>query len=392
MTRADLVVVGSGLYGLTVAEQAARRGLDVLVVERRDHVGGNAWSETEPETGIEVHRYGAHLFHTSNARVWEYVNRFTAFTDYVHRVWTVHRGEVYPMPINLGTLNQFFRSVHGPEAARALVAEQAAELTGEPRNLEEKAVSLIGRPLYEAFVRGYTAKQWQTDPTQLPAEVISRLPVRFTYDNRYFNDTWEGLPVDGYAAWLTRMLDHPRIEVRLETDVLERGHALHRDRLVGQVPVVVTAPVDRWFDHAHGRLGWRTLDFEQEVLPVGDHQGTAVLNEADESVPWTRVLEFRHFHPERTHYPSDRTVVVREHSRFAGPDDEPYYPVAASADRERLAAYRELAATERAVGVHFGGRLGTYKYLDMHMAIASALTFVDNELDALVSRSAVGAR
>jgi UDP-galactopyranose mutase len=181
------------------------------------------------------------------------------------------------------------------------------------------------------------------------------------------------------------MAEHPRIDVRLETDVLAGGHDLHRDRLVGQVPVVVTAPVDRWFGDAHGTLGWRTLDFEQEVLPVGDHQGAAVLNEADESVPWTRVLEFRHFHPERTHYPSDRTVVVREYSRFAGAGDEPYYPVAAPADRERLAAYRELASLERGLGVHFGGRLGTYKYLDMHMAIASALTFVDNELDDLLA-------
>ncbi len=394
MTRADLVVVGSGLYGLTVAERAAERGLDVLVLERRDHIGGNAWSEVEPTTGIEVHRYGAHLFHTSNARVWDYVNRFTAFSDYVHRVWTVHGGEVFPMPINLGTLNQFFRSAHGPDAARALVAAQAAELAGEPANLEEKAVSLIGRPLYEAFVRGYTAKQWQTDPTELPAEIISRLPVRFSYDNRYFDDTWEGLPTDGYAAWLTRMADHPRIEVRLETDVLAGEHDLHRDRLVGRVPLVVTAPVDRWFGDAHGTLGWRTLDFEQEVLPVGDHQGAAVLNAADESVPWTRVLEFRHFHPERTHYPTDRTVVVREYSRFAETGDEPYYPVNTAGDRDRLAAYRDLAALERGLGVHFGGRLGTYKYLDMHMAIASALSFVDNGLDDLLAagRRAGGVR
>jgi UDP-galactopyranose mutase len=382
--RADLVVVGAGLYGLTVAERAAQRGLDVVVLDRRDHIGGNAWSEVEPSTGIEVHRYGAHLFHTSNERVWEYVNRFTGFTDYVHRVWTVHRGEVYPMPINLGTINQFFRSALGPDEARALVARQAAELTGEPRNLEEKAVSLIGRPLYEAFVRGYTAKQWQTDPTDLPAEVISRLPVRYTYDNRYFNDRWEGLPVEGYAAWLTRMAEHPRITVRLQTDFLDDGHDLSRDAVVGRVPVVYTGPVDRYFDDAHGPLGWRTLDFEQVVLDVGDHQGAAVLNEADEDVPHTRVLEFRHFHPERS-YPSNRTVIVRERSRFADAGDEPYYPVNAPVDRSRLAAYRELGRLESNLGVAFGGRLGTYQYLDMHMAIASALTFVDNDLDTLLA-------
>lgn len=381
--RADLVIVGAGLYGLTVAERAAERGLDVVVLDRRDHVGGNAWSDIEPTTGIEVHRYGAHLFHTSNERVWEYVNRFTAFTDYVHRVWTVHDGEVFPMPINLGTVNQFFRSRLSPAEARALVAEHAAELTGEPRNLEEKAISLIGRPLYEAFVRGYTAKQWQTAPQDLPADIISRLPVRYTYDNRYFNDRWEGLPVDGYAAWLSRMAEHPRITVALETDFLAEGHELSRESVVGQVPVVYTGPLDRYFGDAHGALQWRTLDFEQEVLPVGDFQGAPVLNEANEDVPHTRVLEFRHFHPERD-YPEDRTVIVREFSRFAERDDEPYYPVNGAADRERLAAYRELVRLEEGLGVAFGGRLGTYKYLDMHMAIASALTFVDNGLDALL--------
>src|SRR5690606_33327025 len=190
--------VGSGFYGLTVAERCARElGLKVLVIDRREHIGGNAYSEAEPSTGIEVHRYGAHLFHTSNERVWDYVTRFTAFTSYQHRVYTNVGGEVFPMPINLGTINQFFRSAHGPEAARALVVEQAAELAGrEITNLEEKGISLIGRPLYEAFIKGYTAKQWQTDPRELPAGIISRLPVRYTYNNRYFNDTYEGLPVD----------------------------------------------------------------------------------------------------------------------------------------------------------------------------------------------------
>ena len=380
--RADLVVVGAGLFGLTVAEQAAERGLDVAIVDRRDHLGGNAWSETDPDTGIEVHRYGAHLFHTSNERVWEYVNRFTGFTSYQHRVWTVHRGEVFPLPINLGTLNQFFRANHGPQAARDLVARQAAEVTGIPANLEEKAVSLIGRPLYEAFVRDYTAKQWQTDPKHLPAEVISRLPVRYTYDNRYFSDRHEGLPVDGYAAWLSRMADHPRISVHLQTDFLVEGHSLSREAVRGSVPVVYTGPVDRYFADVHGPLGWRTLDFEREVVPVGDYQGAPVVNYADADVDFTRILEFRHFHPERD-YPPDRTVIVRERSRTAGPDDEPYYPVNTVQDRDRLMAYRGLVARERDSAVVFGGRLGTYQYLDMHMAIASALRLAD-DLDGLV--------
>jgi len=374
----DLVVVGTGLFGLTVAERMADQGRKVLMIDRRDHLGGNAYSETDPDTGIEVHKYGAHLFHTSNERVWEYVNRFTSFTGYVHRVYTTHRGEVFPMPINLGTINQFFRSAHGPEAARALVREQAAELGDKrPSNLDEQGVSLIGRPLYEAFIQGYTAKQWQTDPRELPASIISRLPVRYTYDNRYFNDTHEGLPMDGYTAWLERMADHPNIEVRLSTDFFDDAQPVSKKAVVGQVPVVYTGPVDRYFDDAEGSLSWRTLDFEREVLPVGDFQGTPVMNYADTEVPYTRILEFRHFHPERE-YTQDKTVIVREYSRFAERGDEPYYPVNTPADRDRLLRYRELMADEP--DVHFGGRLGTYQYLDMHMAIGSALSMVDNKL------------
>ncbi|MFD7732312.1 UDP-galactopyranose mutase [Kitasatospora phosalacinea] len=369
----DLVVVGSGLFGLTVAERvAAGLGRRVLVLERRDHLGGNAHSEADPATGIEVHRYGSHLFHTSNPRVWEYVRRFGEFTDYRHQVWTHHRGRIYPMPINLATICAHAGRHLTPAQAAALVAEQAAEPVDPDRSLEDRAISLIGRPLYEAFIRGYTLKQWQTDPRELPAEIITRLPVRFTFDSRYFSDRWEGLPKDGYAALLSAMAAHPLVEVRLDTDFFDV-----RDRVPAGVPVVYTGPVDRYFDHRCGRLRWRTLDFEREVLPVGDHQGTAVVNYADLDVPWTRVHEFRHLHPERD-YPADRTVVMREYSRAAGPGDEPYYPVATGEDRARLLGYRELAAREP--HVLFGGRLGTYQYLDMHMAIASALSMVDNRL------------
>lgn len=379
----DLVVVGSGFFGLTVAERMAEQhGANVLLIDRRPHIGGNAYSAPEPETGIEVHQYGTHLFHTSNERVWEYVNRFTAFTNYVHKVYTTHKGEVFPMPINLGTINQFFRSAYGPEEAKAVIREQAAELGGkEPQNLDEQGVNLIGRPLYEAFIRNYTAKQWQTDPTELPASVISRLPVRYTYDNRYFNDTYEGLPVDGYTAWLERMADHKRIEVRLDTDFFDDSQDVSKAKVVGQVPVVYTGPVDRYFDFTEGDLSWRTIDFEQEVMNVGDFQGTSVMNYADLDVPYTRILEFRHLHPERDWYPKDKTVVVKEYSRFAERGDEPYYPVNTPADRERLARYRDLMTGEK--DVFFGGRLGTYQYLDMHMAIGSGLSMVDNKLEPI---------
>ncbi|MCC4267063.1 MAG: UDP-galactopyranose mutase [Microbacterium sp.] len=376
----DLLVVGSGLFGLTVAERAAAAGRRVTIIDRRSHVGGNAFSEPDPETGIEVHRYGAHLFHTSNAAVWDYVNRFTEFTPYVHRVYTAHAGTIYPLPINLGTINQFFHSALSPAQARQLITEHASEFdVKSAANLEERAIALIGRPLYEAFIRGYTAKQWQTDPRDLPADIISRLPVRYTYDNRYFNDRWEGLPAHGYAAWLERMADHPNIDLRLGTDFFDRDQPLHRDAVVGSVDVVYTGPVDAYFGYAEGALTWRTLDFEREVLDIPDFQGTSVMNYADAEVPYTRIHEFRHFHPERAdEYPRDRTVIVREFSRFAGASDEPYYPVNTSADRARLLAYRQCAAREPRVW--FGGRLGTYQYLDMHMAIASALALWNNEL------------
>ncbi|CAL8898639.1 UDP-galactopyranose mutase [Kocuria varians] len=375
----DLVVVGSGLFGLTVAERAARElGLKVTMIDRRPHLGGNAYSENEERTGIEVHRYGAHLFHTSNERVWEYVNRFTQFTNYVHRVYTRHQGEVYPMPINLGTINQFFRSAYSPGEARELIREQAGELAGtDPQNLNDKGIQLIGRPLYEAFIKHYTGKQWQTDPKDLPASIISRLPVRYTYDNRYFNDTHEGLPVDGYTAWLERMADHPNIDVRLDTDFFDDSQEFSKASVVGQVPVVYTGPVDRYFDYAQGDLSWRTIDLEEEVLDIEDFQGTSVMNYPDEDVPFTRIHEFRHFHPERD-YTKDATVIMREFSRFAEKGDEPYYPVNTSLDREKLLAYRDLAKGESSV--LFGGRLGTYKYLDMHMAIGSALSMVDNKI------------
>jgi UDP-galactopyranose mutase len=380
MTSYDLIVVGSGFFGLTLAERAASQlGKRVLVIERRGHLGGNAYSETEPQTGIEIHRYGAHLFHTSNKRVWDYAHQFTEFTGYQHRVFAMHGRQAYQFPMGLGLVAQFFGRYYGPEEARALIAEQAAEIdTAEAKNLEEKAISLVGRPLYEAFVKGYTAKQWQTDPKELPAAIISRLPVRYTFDNRYFTDTYEGLPVDGYTAWLTKMAAHDLIEVRTHTDWFDVREELRAAS--PKAPVVYTGPLDRYFDYIDGRLGWRTLDFEVEVLPCADFQGTPVMNYNDPDVPYTRIHEFRHFHPERD-YPTDQTVIMREYSRFADVDDEPYYPINTDADRVLLASYRDRARAETsAANVLFGGRLGTYQYLDMHMAIASALTMYDNIL------------
>ena len=370
----DLLVVGSGFFGLTIAERVATE-LDkkVLILERRPHLGGNAYSEREPETGIEVHKYGAHLFHTSNERVWEYVNRFTTFTNYQHRVFGKYDGQVYSLPMNLNLINVFFGKSHTPDEARALIADQASEIrTEDAKNLEEKAISLIGRPLYEAFIKAYTAKQWQTDPKELSADIITRLPVRYNFDNRYFNDKYEGLPTDGYTAWLERMADHPNIEVRLGCDFFAVA-----DQYKGQVPIVYTGPVDEYFGNSEGRLSWRTVDLEAEVVEVDDFQGCSVMNYNDSDVPWTRIHEFKHFHPERTYLPG-KTVIVHEYSRFAEDDDEPYYPINTADDRAKLLKYRELAKAEPMV--LFGGRLGTYQYLDMHMAIGSALSMYDNKI------------
>lgn len=377
----DLVVVGAGFFGATIAERAANvLGRRVLVIDRRRHIGGNAYSEREPETGIEIHKYGAHLFHTPNKAVWDYLNRFTAFTDHKHRIVTSYKNQIYSMPINLGTICQFFGRRMSPAEARALIAEQAGELAGaEPRNLEEKAISLIGRPLYEAFIRGYTAKQWQTDPRELPASIITRLPVRYTFDNRYFNDAYEGLPVDGYTAIFERMLDHECIDVRTGVDYFD----IKQDIPPGK-RVVYTGPIDRYFEYKAGELKWRTLDFETEVLPVGDFQGIAVMNYADEDIPYTRILEYRHFHPERD-YVKDRTVVTREYSRFAARADEPYYPIDTPADRKVYRDYRALAEAEP--DVIFGGRLGTYRYLDMHQAIGAALKTFENEITPAIKVS-----
>jgi UDP-galactopyranose mutase len=379
--RFDLLVVGSGFFGLTIAERVATQ-LDkrVLVIDRRPHIGGNAFSEPEPETGIEVHKYGAHLFHTSNQRVWDYVRQFTEFTGYQHRVFGLHEGQAYPLPMGLGLVSQFFGKYFTPEEARALIKEQSSGFSvDEATNFEEKAIALIGRPLYEAFMRDYTAKQWQTDPKELPAGNITRLPVRYTFDNRYFNDTYEGLPVDGYTAWLQNMAADDRIEVRLDTDWFDVRDELRAASPAA--PVVYTGPLDRYFDYSDGRLGWRTLDFELEVLSdCGDFQGTPVMNYNDLDVSYTRIHEFRHFHPERA-YPTDKTVIMREYSRFADDTDEPYYPINTESDRELLATYRSRAKAETASAkVLFGGRLGTYQYLDMHMAIASALNMYDNTL------------
>ncbi|MFU0543852.1 UDP-galactopyranose mutase [Gardnerella vaginalis] len=398
----DLVVVGAGLFGLTVAQQAAERsGARVEIIDVRNHIGGNAYSYFDERTGIEIHKYGAHLFHTSNKRVWDYVNRFTSFTNYVHRVYATHDGEVYSLPINLGTINQFFHAHYTPEEAKALIASQAGEFAGkDPQNLNDKGISLIGRPLYEAFIKNYTAKQWQTDPSKLPAGIIKRLPVRFNYNNRYFKDTWEGLPRDGYTAWMQRMIDDPRIHVSLGVDFFDESQPFNKRALAeAGVPVVYTGPVDRYFDYALGELKWRTVDFKEVRYEENDHFGCPVMNYSDADVPFTRAIEFKNFNPEREEVGGDasdeadfvpgksvkagETVVWQEYSRAATREDEPYYPVNTEEDKALYARYAELAAAQpRTV---FGGRLGTYNYYDMHNVIDMALRAYESQVAPLIA-------
>lgn len=374
--RPDVLIVGAGLFGLTMAERiVSQLGKRVLLIDRRNHIGGNCASEVDSTTGIECHKYGAHLFHTSIPEVWEYANQFTSFTNYVHRVYTTHKGEVYPLPINLGTINQFFHSTYTPDEARTEIASQASSAPTNPTNLAEQGVSLIGRPLFDAFIKNYTAKQWQTPAEDLPPEVIKRLPVRYSYNNNYFQDTHEGLPVDGYNAWFQNIISKcgNKLEVRLETDYFTDSDI--QELREANIFTIYTGPVDKFYDYQFGELKWRSIDFEKEVVNTDDFQGCPVMNYADLDQDYTRIIEFKHFHPERHTgcyaANSGKTVIFREYSKTWTRDDEPYYPVNTAEDCQRLAKYRELA--EQEANVVFGGRLGEYAYYDMDKTIASAL-------------------
>lgn len=380
--KPDVLIVGAGLFGLTMAERIANDcGKNVLIIDKRNHIGGNCYSEFDPETGIECHKYGAHLFHTSLEPVWEYVNRFTKFTNYVHKVFTTHDGVVYPLPINLGTINQFFSAAYTPDEAKLKIAEQAATAPENPENLAEQGISLIGKPLFDAFIKNYTAKQWQTPAEELSPSIIQRLPVRYNYDNRYFNDTHEGLPVDGYATWFDNMLKScgEKVTLRLETDYFSDPEI--RELRDSGILTIYTGPIDQFYDYKFGELKWRSLDLEKTVVDVDDFQGCPVMNYADLEPKYTRIHEFKHFHPERaqdekyanTAYApaSGKTVIVREYSKTWERGAEPYYPVNTSADREKLELYRALAREDE--NVIFGGRLGEYAYYDMDKTIAAAL-------------------
>lgn len=373
MNKFDLIVVGSGLFGSVIAERASRNGYTVAVVEARDHIGGNCYTYDDPTTGVNVHKYGPHIFHTDNKMVWDYICQFTEFNNYRHVSKTKHKGEVYSIPVNLDTINKFFKTNLTPTQAKQLIEKVKLPIS-DPQNFEEQAMSMMGKELYHAFFYGYTVKQWEIDPKQLPASVARRLPLHTDYNTNYYtnNDTYQGIPVDGYTPIFERMLDHANIKVFLNTTWESVKDSYAKDQLI-----VYTGPIDRYYDYCYGELNWRTLDFKNQIEEVDDYQGVAAMNYPDMEVPYTRVIEHKHFNPERKVQPN-KTLVTQEFSRRATKQDTPYYPVKTSKDLAVYDQYKMLADQEE--NVIIGGRLGEYMYYDMHQVIGAALSCFKNKI------------
>ncbi|MBK5947048.1 UDP-galactopyranose mutase [Rhodobacter veldkampii DSM 11550] len=374
----NILLVGAGLSGAVIGRELAEAGHRVTVVDARGHVGGNCHTERDGDTGVMVHVYGPHIFHTDDAEVWGYVNRFEQFRPYANRVKTTARGAVYSLPVNLHTINQFFGKTLHPAEARTFIEALADHSITDPQSFEDQALRFVGRDLYEAFFKGYTEKQWGCAPRDLPASILKRLPLRFNYDDTYFAHRFQGMPEGGYTAMIARMLDHPGIDVHLHS-------RFDPDRAGAYDRVFHSGALDGWFGFRLGRLGYRTLDFER-FTDTGDYQGCAVMNYGDPDVPWTRITEHKHFAPWEAH---EGTVCYREYSRAADADDSPYYPIRLVAETALLADYVALAeATE---GVTFVGRLGTYRYLDMDVTIREALDTARQFLDCAATGQAMPA-
>ena len=365
MAKYDYLVVGAGLYGAVFTQQARAAGKSVLVIDKRDHIAGNVYCE-EVE-GINVHVYGAHIFHTNNKEVWNYVNQFAGFNRFTNSPVANYKGELYSMPFNMYTFNKMW-GVVTPQEAQAKIDEQRKEIQGEPQNLEEQAISLVGRDIYERLVKGYTEKQWGRDCKDLPAFIIKRLPVRLTFDNNYFNALYQGIPMGGYTKLVANMLGD--VEVRLGVDYLENKAEL--DALADRI--IYTGPIDAYFGYKLGALEYRSVRFETEVLDMPNFQGNAAVNYTDRETPWTRIIEHKWFE----FGTQPKTVISREYSSEWKLGDEPYYPVNDAKNGALYAQYKELA--EQEANIVFGGRLGEYKYYDMDAVIASALEMCKKEL------------
>lgn len=370
----NYLIVGAGLYGAVLAQQLKEQGKKVLVIDKRNHIAGNVY--TEKIEGINFHKYGAHIFHTNSLAVWNYVNRFATFNRFTNSPVANYKGELYSLPFNMYTFNKMW-GVVTPEEAEAKIEEQKKEIAGEPQNLEEQAISLVGRDIYEKLIKGYTEKQWGRDCTELPAFIIKRLPVRLTFDNNYFNALYQGIPVGGYTKMVENMLDG--IELRLGVDYLE--HKEEFDAMADKV--VYTGPIDAYFNYRLGALEYRSVRFENEVLDIPNYQGNAAVNYTDRESPWTRIIEHKWFEFGKDEDGNDlpKTIISREYSSEWKLGDEPYYPVNDDKNGELYKRYKALAATEEKV--IFGGRLGEYKYYDMDQVIAAALERVVSFRDLL---------
>ncbi len=362
----DYLIVGAGLFGATFAREAVNAGKSVLVIDKRDHVGGNIY--TESIEGIEVHKYGAHIFHTNSRRAWEYVNRFAEFNRYTNSPVANFHGELYSLPFNMYTFNKMWGVVTPEEAKRKIEEQRAASGITEPRNLEEQAIMLVGTDIYERLVKGYTEKQWGRPCSELPAFIIKRLPVRFTFDNNYFNALYQGIPCEGYTAMVEKMLDG--IPVQLGVDFLKEKESL--SKLANKI--VYTGPIDAYFDFSLGALSYRSVRFENEILNIENYQGNAVVNYTDAETPYTRIIEHKHF----VFSNQPKTVISREYSQEWTRGVEPYYPVNDEKNTVLYKQYKDLAKKEK--NVIFGGRLAEYRYYDMDAVILAALDAAESEL------------
>lgn len=365
---AELACIGAGFSGAVIARELAEQGFNIDVYDSRNHIAGNCYTARDEKTGIQLHQYGPHIFHTDNAEVWHYVNRFAVFEPYTHRVKAVSHGRVYTLPVNLHTMNQLTQKVMSPAQAQQWISQQSANIAA-PANFDEQARTLVGDQLYQAFFAGYTQKQWGCSPMELPASIFKRLPVRFNYDDNYFFHKYQGLPRDGYTQIVANILDHPNIHLNLNTR-FERAQVKDYSR------VFYSGPIDQFFNYEWGRLDYRTLDFEK-IFTDGDYQGCAVMNYCDLDVPFTRITEHKYFTPWEQH---EDSVCYREFSRAAQPDDIPYYPIRLAKQQEVLKKY--VAEAAELSGVTFVGRLGTYRYLDMDLSIAEALKCARDYIEA----------
>ena len=372
----NFLIVGAGFTGAVIGRKLAEVGHKITIIDQRPHIAGNCYTKRDEESQVMEHVYGPHIFHTSDEHVWEYVNIHGEFLPYINRVKTTYQGQVYSLPINLHTINQFYQKSFNPKQAKDWIQNIADQSIDEPQNFEQQALKFVGKDFYEAFFKGYTKKQWGCDPAELPASILKRLPVRFNYDDNYFSHKYQGIPADGYTPIVESILNHSNIEVRLNT-------GFDKSQADGFDHIIWTGQLDQWFDYAEGRLGYRTLDFEKHTAN-GDFQGTAVMNYGDENIPYTRISEHKHFTPWEKH---EKTIYFKEFSRACTKNDIPYYPIRLVNDKVLLDKY--IALAEKETKVTFAGRLGTYRYMDMDVTIKEALNLSDSILSDLDEHKAI---